>query len=198
MLSIWTDHEVIFVFANFNALIWHIQIFTNGDKAHVDQVLSRLGLEDCFEGIICFETLNPALEPIMDQLDGDSVQAEGDIEVDSQIGSNIVSSKTRILCKPSVEAIEAAIKIADVDPSKTVNTNALTTLCFYEILRLDISKLLWFPASQIFFDDSARNIASGKAAGLHTVIVSSWALVLLYTSWRRNLVDNPLIMVSSD
>lgn len=24
---------------------------------------------------------------------------------------------------------------------------------------------------QIFFDDSARNIASGKAAGLHTVIV---------------------------
>lgn len=26
---------------------------------------------------------------------------------------------------------------------------------------------------QIFFDDSARNIASGKAAGLHTVIVSS-------------------------
>ncbi|XP_056163039.1 suppressor of disruption of TFIIS isoform X1 [Syzygium oleosum] len=123
-------------------------IFTNGDKAHVDQVLSRLGLEDCFEGIICFETLNPALEPIMDQLDGDSVQAEGDIEVDSQIGSNIVSSKTRILCKPSVEAIEAAIKIADVDPSKT-----------------------------IFFDDSARNIASGKAAGLHTVIVGSSVLV---------------------
>lgn len=27
--------------------------------------------------------------------------------------------------------------------------------------------------SQIFFDDSVRNIASGKAAGLHTVIVSS-------------------------
>lgn len=27
--------------------------------------------------------------------------------------------------------------------------------------------------SQIFFDDSVRNIASGKAAELHTVIVSS-------------------------
>lgn len=27
--------------------------------------------------------------------------------------------------------------------------------------------------SQIFFDDSIRNIASGKAAGLHTVVVSS-------------------------
>ena len=30
---------------------------------------------------------------------------------------------------------------------------------------------------QIFFDDSARNIASGKAAGLHTVIVGSSVLV---------------------
>ncbi|XP_048138290.1 suppressor of disruption of TFIIS isoform X4 [Rhodamnia argentea] len=123
-------------------------IFTNGDKAHVAQVLSRLGLEDCFEGIICFETLNPALEPVMDPLDGDSVPAEGDTEVDGQADSNAVSSKMRILCKPSVEAIEAAIKIADVDPSKT-----------------------------IFFDDSARNIASGKAAGLHTVIVGSSVLV---------------------
>ncbi|KAF8008225.1 hypothetical protein BT93_K2026 [Corymbia citriodora subsp. variegata] len=126
----------------------HKIIFTNGDKAHVTQVLSRLGLEDCFEGIICFETLNPALEPVMDPVDGDSVPAEGDIEVDSQINSNGVSSKTKILCKPSVEAIEAAIKIAAVDPRKT-----------------------------IFFDDSARNIASGKAAGLHTVIVGSSVLV---------------------
>lgn len=29
---------------------------------------------------------------------------------------------------------------------------------------------------QIFFDDSARNIASGKAAGLHTVIVRALQL----------------------
>lgn len=29
-----------------------------------------------------------------------------------------------------------------------------------------------FPCFQIFFDDSTRNIAGGKAAGLHTVIVS--------------------------
>jgi beta-phosphoglucomutase-like phosphatase (HAD superfamily) len=26
--------------------------------------------------------------------------------------------------------------------------------------------------AQVFFDDSARNIATGKAAGFHTVIVS--------------------------
>jgi beta-phosphoglucomutase-like phosphatase (HAD superfamily) len=27
---------------------------------------------------------------------------------------------------------------------------------------------------QVFFDDSARNIAAGKAAGFHTVVVSSF------------------------
>lgn len=123
-------------------------IFTNGDKAHVAQVLSRLGLGDCFEGIICFETLNPALEPAKDLLDGDSVPAEGDTQFNGQTDSTVVSSKMRILCKPSVEAMEAAIKIADLDPSKT-----------------------------IFFDDSARNIASGKAVGLHTVIVGSSVFV---------------------
>ncbi|KAK8693729.1 hypothetical protein V6N13_071299 [Hibiscus sabdariffa] len=105
-------------------------IFTNADKAHAQRVLKRLGLEDCFEGIICFETLNPPLEPA-DRTDASSV-----------------CSKLPILCKPSLEAFKAAIRIADVDTTKT-----------------------------IFFDDSARNIASGKAAGLHTVIVGSSALV---------------------
>ncbi|XP_062143388.1 uncharacterized protein C24B11.05 isoform X2 [Alnus glutinosa] len=123
-------------------------IFTNADEAHAAQVLDRLGLEDCFEAIICFETLNPPLEPVdcMDVPDGDAVLA-GDYspEVDAiglTGGTRLsFSSKSRILCKPSVEAIEAAIQIANIDPKKT-----------------------------IFFDDSVRNIASGKAAGLHTVI----------------------------
>ncbi|XP_068334334.1 uncharacterized protein C24B11.05 [Pyrus communis] len=96
-------------------------IFTNADRAHAAQVLNRLGLEDCFEGIICFETLNPP---------------------------HNLDDESPILCKPSVKASEAAIRIANVDPKKT-----------------------------IFFDDSARNIASGKAAGLHTVIVGSSVLV---------------------
>ncbi|XP_022146352.1 uncharacterized protein C24B11.05 isoform X2 [Momordica charantia] len=96
-------------------------IFTNADKAHAAQVLHRLALEDCFEGVICFETLNnPSSEN----------KCHG------------------ILCKPSIEAFQAAIIIADIDPGKT-----------------------------IFFDDSARNIESGKAAGLHTVIVGSSELV---------------------
>ncbi|MBA0704321.1 hypothetical protein Golax_016587 [Gossypium laxum] len=75
------------------------------------------------ESIICFETLNhPPLQP--------------------------PALKSPILCKPSLEAFEAAIRVANLDPKKT-----------------------------IFFDDSARNIASGKAAGLHTVIVGNSALV---------------------
>ncbi|KAL6223318.1 hypothetical protein ACLB2K_006705 [Fragaria x ananassa] len=112
-------------------------IFTNADKAHAAEVLSRLCLEDCFEGIICFETLNPPHpQPV------DFITAPDDCT-----GNNL-NSKSPILCKPSVEAIEAAIRIANVDPQKT-----------------------------LFFDDSARNIASGKAAGLHTVIVGSSELV---------------------
>ncbi|KAJ0976493.1 hypothetical protein J5N97_018458 [Dioscorea zingiberensis] len=101
-------------------------IFTNADRAHAATVLGQLGLEDCFEGVICFETLNPPPEIHLE----DSKQ------------------KLNIVCKPSLEAMEAAIKIANIDPKKT-----------------------------IFFDDSARNIAAAKEAGLNTVIVGSSNLV---------------------
>ncbi|KAL5538175.1 hypothetical protein UlMin_042799 [Ulmus minor] len=115
-------------------------IFTNADMAHAAQVLNKLGLEDCFEGIICFETLNPPLEDTLAPPEAAPARAIVD--------KKIHSSNSKILCKPSVEAIEAAVRIAMVDPKKT-----------------------------IFFDDSARNIASGKAAGLQTVIVGSSVLV---------------------
>lgn len=42
---------------------------------------------------------------------------------------------------------------------------------------LPTKTLASFP--QIFFDDSARNIASGKAAGLHTVIVRAIQVLVL-------------------
>lgn len=83
-----------------------MQIFTNSDHKHAVEVLNRLGLEDCFEGIICFETLNP---PNIDVSDDNHVTESG--------GFN---SHAQILCKPSVEAFEAAIRIANVDPKKTV------------------------------------------------------------------------------
>lgn len=77
-----------------------LQIFTNADKAHVAKVLSRLGLEDCFDGVICFETLNPPVED--NEENGDS------------------NLRRRVLCKPSLEAMEAVIRIVKIDPKKTV------------------------------------------------------------------------------
>ncbi|KAI5071783.1 hypothetical protein GOP47_0014034 [Adiantum capillus-veneris] len=88
-------------------------VFTNADRAHACQVLSRLGIEDCFETVICFETLNS-------------------------------NATTRIVCKPSLEAFEHAIRIMGVDVSKS-----------------------------LFFDDSRRNIEGAKLAGLRGVVVGS-------------------------
>ncbi|XP_072148454.1 uncharacterized protein [Setaria viridis] len=32
-------------------------VFPNSDKAHAEEALHRLGLQGCFNGVICFETL---------------------------------------------------------------------------------------------------------------------------------------------
>lgn len=77
--------------------------------------------------------------------------------------------------------MEAVVDIAKLDAKRTVRwSNELKTTvlaCSRSLacsilppLKLKL-KLPW-PSSQVFFDDSARNIAAGKAAGFHTVIVS--------------------------
>ncbi|KAF8708662.1 hypothetical protein HU200_030042 [Digitaria exilis] len=122
-------------------------VFTNSDKAHAEEALHRLGLQGCFDGVICFETLNPCnglSESQICTLYKDETSANLiDLNEPVRLGS-----KSPILCKPSIEAMEAAIRIANIDPKKT-----------------------------IFFDDSTRNIASAKAAGFHTVIVGRSSLV---------------------
>ncbi|KAL2250506.1 UNVERIFIED_CONTAM: hypothetical protein Sindi_2172900 [Sesamum indicum] len=133
-------------------------IFTNADKVHAIEALSRLGLEDCFEGIICFETLNPTHKSTASDDEDDieflgskqSPNAEnGTPEIFDIIGyfsqPDAGSSglpKTPIVCKPSVSAIDRALKIANIDPHRT-----------------------------LFFEDSVRNIQSGKLLGLNTVLV---------------------------
>ncbi|XP_072998306.1 uncharacterized protein C24B11.05-like [Typha latifolia] len=115
-------------------------IFTNADKVHAAVVLKRLGLEDCFEGIICFETLNPP----------SSCETRTETEIFDIIGHfsrpdvGLELPKTPIICKPYVEAMEHALKIANIDPQRT-----------------------------IFFEDSVRNVQSGKHIGLHTVLVGT-------------------------
>ncbi|CAM0877733.1 unnamed protein product [Alopecurus aequalis] len=127
-------------------------IFTNSDKVHAEEVLRRLGLKDCFEGVICFETLNPQAVPsngLCKSQEEDCMVLFGVPSADlDYLSGPDGRPKSPILCKPTIESMEAAIQIANVDPNKT-----------------------------IFFDDSTRNIASGKAACFHTVIVGRSELV---------------------
>jgi pyrimidine and pyridine-specific 5'-nucleotidase len=100
-----------------------LQIFTNSDKVHAEEVLRRLGLEDCFEGVICFETLNPPAVPSNGQCQSeeDHVVLCGEPSSDfGDLNGSDAISKSHILCKPTIESMEAAIQIANVDPQKTV------------------------------------------------------------------------------
>ncbi|KAK3018887.1 hypothetical protein RJ639_002839, partial [Escallonia herrerae] len=122
-------------------------IFSNANKAHVAQVLSRLGLEDCFEKIICFETLNPTNESSTSNC-GVGIQFKGSKSqsMDHSGEPNAVSvlPKSPVICKPFEEAFEQAFKIAEINPQKT-----------------------------LFFDDSIRNLQTAKCIGLQTVLVGS-------------------------
>ncbi|KAB5540832.1 hypothetical protein DKX38_013806 [Salix brachista] len=208
-------------------------IFSNADKAHVAKVLSRLGLEDCFDGVICFETLNPCNYEGINSSDENGVRrpnlsltenykvrgpmllsyadhqfhhvvnppsivkAKGlikqfqlyipldqehqlactspmahqsgaqlpfllptgrtgalchqkllqhfDIHSQSMMSDSVpVLQETPVVCKPFEDAFEQAFKLANINPRKTV-----------------------------FFDDSVRNIKTGKLMGLHTVLVGT-------------------------
>lgn len=126
-------------------------IFTNADKIHAAKALSRLGLEDCFEGIICFETLNPNQHS---SDDGNDIESEVESSAGarlfdillhfSQLNAGEDLPKTPVLCKPSEYAFEQALRIANINPHRTM-----------------------------FFDDSVRNIQAGKHVGLHTVLVGT-------------------------
>ncbi|PWA88891.1 HAD-like domain-containing protein [Artemisia annua] len=117
-------------------------IFTNADKIHAAKALSKLGLEDCFEGIICFETLNPVHKSTFSD-DEDDIEFVGGVssctsgrdtntsskEIFDIIGhfskTNSTAAelpKTPIVCKPSQDAIEKALKIANINPQSTVRS----------------------------------------------------------------------------
>ncbi|CAI0393075.1 unnamed protein product [Linum tenue] len=112
-------------------------VFTNADKAHADKVLNRLGLEDCFEQILCFETLNDSTKG------NDAVEDEEAAEV-FDINEYSAAPNSPVVCKPFEEAFEEVFKIASINPNRT-----------------------------LFFDDSLRNIQTGKRMGLHTVRVGT-------------------------
>lgn len=164
------------------------QIFTNGDKVHAVRALERLGLEDCFEGIICFETLNPPCPPQGDQ-EPEIFDIAGHF---ARSGTADELPKTPVLCKPNVDAMEEALRIANVNPHKAVSFRAplapsaisvpapdvastpdgpIYSILFFCLTTSLTKAYLYLTWLQIFFDDSVRNIQAGKQIGLHTVLV---------------------------
>ncbi|KAH9299303.1 hypothetical protein KI387_030985, partial [Taxus chinensis] len=94
-------------------------MLADGDRVYVSKALSRLALEDCFEDVNCFERIESYAET-----------AENSYGWDTPVS---VIAMLPILCKPSKEAIEHEIFLANANAQRT-----------------------------IFFDDSPRNIAEGK------------------------------------
>lgn len=94
-------------------------------------MLKRLGIEDCFESVICFETLNPTNNA------EDSVGAE-ETEHIEQPNTGAMVPKTRVVCKPFELAYEEAFKFANIDPQRTVRSLLLT-----REIELTISLINW-------------------------------------------------------
>ncbi|KAE8688893.1 Ubiquitin fusion degradation UFD1 family protein isoform 1 [Hibiscus syriacus] len=88
-------------------------IFSNGDKVHVAKVLRKLGLEDCFERVVSFETINPT-NGINTSDDEDTSSAE---ILDANTS---VFPDTPVICKPFKNAFQEAFKIANINPQKTL------------------------------------------------------------------------------
>lgn len=80
----------------------NVQIFTNSDRIHAIKALDRLGIKDCFEQIICFETMN------------------------FNLSKATRPEEIPVILKPSMEAMNIAIEAAQVDPCRTV----WSILCF--------------------------------------------------------------------
>ncbi|XWS74116.1 hypothetical protein CRYUN_Cryun02cG0187900 [Craigia yunnanensis] len=132
-------------------------IFTNADKNHAARVLNRLGLEDCFEGIICFETLNPTNNDNSSVDGAKFISNTGILDISNYIAhpdSELELPSSPVVCKPFEKAFEQVFEIANINPQKT-----------------------------LFFDDSIRNLQTGKNMGLHTVWVS-----YRISNYKKNLL----------
>lgn len=97
-------------------------MFTNGDKIHASRVLKRLGIEDCFEGVVCFETLN-STSP--DPVPANEVEIFDIMKHLAHPEPGVELPKSPILCKPSIDAMLHALKVASINPQTTVRTELL-------------------------------------------------------------------------
>lgn len=98
-----------------------VKIFTNGDEAHAARALTRLGLEGCFDGIICFETVNPPARPSPSYDPTNAANIFDIVEHLSRPDAGAGLPETPILCKPSEDAMVQALKIAGINPRTAVS-----------------------------------------------------------------------------
>ncbi|XP_047317810.1 uncharacterized protein LOC124921228 [Impatiens glandulifera] len=71
-------------------------IFTNSDRNHAIRALDKLGVRDCFEQIICFETMN------------------------SNLWKSTRLDEFPVVLKPSIDAMKIAIEVGRLDPRRTL------------------------------------------------------------------------------
>lgn len=90
-------------------------------------------MEDCFEGIICFETLNPTNKGNI-PADEDGTESRGRprttlgaeiLDANEDLphpNANPVFPRTPVVCKPFEDAYEKVFNIANINPQKTVRS----------------------------------------------------------------------------
>ncbi|CAO1947397.1 unnamed protein product [Urochloa humidicola] len=92
-------------------------VFTNGDRIHASRALKRLGIEDCFERVVCFETLNPTSPP---SAPSDKPEIFDIMKHLLHPEPGVELPKSPILCKPSREAMLQALQVASINPHATI------------------------------------------------------------------------------
>ncbi|KAG2603563.1 uncharacterized protein LOC120709381 isoform X2 [Panicum virgatum] len=92
-------------------------VFTNGDRIHASRALKRLGIEDCFERVVCFETLNPTSPP---PAPCDKLEIFDIMKHMAHPEPGVELPKSPILCKPSREAMLLALEVASINPQTTI------------------------------------------------------------------------------
>ncbi|XBH54009.1 hypothetical protein VPH35_076388 [Triticum aestivum] len=82
-------------------------LFTNSDRAHMKRALERLGVDEaCFDGVVCFETMNPHL--FGEEAEEDEGEAADDVD------------RPAVVLKPSVHAFVTALRVAGTNPRRTL------------------------------------------------------------------------------
>lgn len=92
-------------------------------------------MNDCFDEIICFETLNPTSDEDQSIVDNSFVDKSCLYNEDSELPA------TPIVCKPFENAFAQAFKIAKINPQRTVRYIYRYIYTYHNILSSPIMHL---------------------------------------------------------